>query len=254
MTRNILASVTAILVTSFLAHTSRADAASANATVSLGGSSGDAAAPADAPATSDDKKPLYEKGGLAGAGLVVGALAGGGFSQPFSKLGTSFVGELELGYVLPPLRRSIEIFVSGQYAAPKTSGSNIADTFGPSGGSRIPGTMSYEVTEQQAVITLGGLFRIPLPTPLFRPYFSLGGRAYLLKTKVTGNAGGQAFGENDETATKFGFFGALGGEVHFGPGAVLLEVQTGYASVDGFVLRNTNVGSLNAALGYRLFI
>jgi hypothetical protein len=254
MTRNILASFTAILVTSFLAQTARAEGASAGASVSLGGGS-NAPAPADAPAASDDaKKPLYERGGLAGVGLVVGALAGGGFSQPFSKLGTSFVGELELGYVLPPLRHSIELFVSGQYAAPKTSGSNIQDTFGPGGASRIPGTMSYEVTEQQAIVTLGALFRIPLPTPLFRPYVSLGGRAYLLKTQVSGNAGGQAFGDNAETATKFGFFGALGGEIHFGPGAVLLEVQTGYAGVDGFVLRNTNVGALNAALGYRLFI
>ncbi|MBM4362708.1 MAG: hypothetical protein FJ104_08505 [Deltaproteobacteria bacterium] len=53
---------------------------------------------------------------------------------------------------------------------------------------------------------------------------------------------------------KFGFYGALGGELHVGPGAVLLEVQTGYAAVDGFVLRDTNVGALNAALGYRLFL
>lgn len=227
-----------------------ADAA-ASGSVSLGG--GGPTAPADAPAGSD-AKPLYEKGGLAEVGLVVGAKLGGGFSQPFGALGTSFVGEFELGYNLPPLRRSIEIFVTGQYSAPKTDGNGIADTFGPGGKSRIPGTMSYELTEQQAIVTLGGLYRLPLPTPLFRPYIALGGRLYMLRTKVSGSAGTQGFGENQETAMKAGFFGALGGEIHFGPGAVLLEVQTGYAGVDGFVLRDTNVGALNVALGYRLFI
>lgn len=230
-------------------------AGAAGASIGAGSTSGapDTVAPKEDP--SDGTRPLYEtKGGVAGVGLVLGAKLGGGFSQPFSALGTSPVVEFELGYLLPPLGRSIEIFASGQYAAPKTSKDGVVDTFGADGKSRIPGPMSYELTEQEAIVTLGGLYRLPLPTPLFRPYVALGGRMYLLKTTVSGSAGTQAFGENQETATKVGFFGALGGELHFGPGAVLLEVQTGYASVNGFVLRDTNVGALNVALGYRLFI
>jgi hypothetical protein len=254
-TRTLWASsfVLATLLCTPLARAADAAPASASASASIGG--GGAGGPADAPPSDASKDGLlYEKGGLAEIGLVVGGKLGGGFSQPFGSLGTSFVGELELGYTLPPLKRSIEIFVAGQYASPKTEGHDIADTYGPSKGSRIPGKMSYDLTEQQAVVTLGGLYRIPLSIPLFRPYVALGGRMYMLRTTVTGTAGTQDFGSNDETAMKFGFYGALGGELHFGPGAVLLEVQTGYASVDGFVLRDTNVGALNVAVGYRLFI
>lgn len=244
--------VLAIALQAPLAHAASEEPASASASASVGSGS---ATPADTSSSDDSKDgPLYEKGGLAEIGLVVGGKLGGGFSQPFSSLGTSFVGELELGYTLPPLKHAIEIFVAGQYASPKTEGHDIVDIFGPSKGTRIPGKMSYDLTEQQAIVTLGGLFRIPLSIPMFRPYVALGGRMYLLRTTVSGTAGTQAFGSNDETATKFGFYGALGGELHFGPGAVLLEVQTGYAGVDGFVLRDTNVGALNVAVGYRLFI
>lgn len=225
-----------------------AGAEEASASVSLGGS-GD-----DTPAAADGEGALYERGGLAEVGLVAGAKLGGGFGQPFGELGTTFIGELELGFTLPPLGRSIEIFLAGQYAAPTTEKKGIADKSGPGGESRLPGEWKYSLTERQAILTLGGLYRLPLATPLFRPYIALGGRAYFLRTEVNGSAGGESFGGNEETATKFGFYGALGGELHFGPGAVLLEVQTGYAAVDGFVLRDTNVGSLNAALGYRLFI
>lgn len=61
---------------------------------------------------------------------------------------------------------------------------------------------------------------------------------------------------NEETATNDGGFGgALGGEPYFGPaGAVLLEFQMGYASLDGYIMRDTNVGSLNIAVGYRFFL
>jgi hypothetical protein len=72
--------------------------------------------------------------------------------------------------------------------------------------------------------------------------------------RVEANAGGESFGRNDETATQLGFFGALGGELFVGPGAALLELQLGHAGVDGFVLRDTNTSTFNAALGYRLFL
>lgn len=245
----ILSTVPALLALQL--HSSPAAAAEGSAGVSLGGP----AAPGDQPAApSDGDGPLYERGGLSGVGLVVGGKLGGGFSQPFSELGTSFVGELELGYTLPPLGRSIQLFLAGQYSAPTTEQKELEDTFGPDGTTRLPGTWQYQLTERQAIVTLGGLYRLPLSTPLFRPYIALGGRMYLLRTEIDGKAAAEAFGKNEETATKFGFYGALGGELHVGPGAVLLEVQTGYAAVDGFVLRDTNVGALNVAVGYRLFI
>ena len=37
-------------------------------------------------------------------------------------------------------------------------------------------------------------------------------------------------------------------------GAVLLEIQYGWAELDQYVLRDTNAGSLNIAVGYRIFL
>lgn len=198
---------------------------------------------------------MYESGGLAHAGLVLGFKpAGIGLSQPFSDLGTSYTGEFELGYLLPPLKRSIEVFLAGQFSAPGAEGKEIVDTYGASGTSRIPGTMNYKVTVQQLRITAGALYRLPLELPLFRPYAGLGIRTYLTRTKVEGDAGGKAFGKNEETDTRIGILGLLGGELHLGPGAVLLEVQCGYAALDGYIMRDTNLGALDLLLGYRLFL
>lgn len=196
-----------------------------------------------------DGRPIYERGGLAGIGLTVAAKFGGGFSQAFSELGAAFVPELELGITLPFAERMLEVFVSGQWAAPTTDG-----TAGPD--PRLPGDqlMTYEVTQQQVALTLGLRLRIPIPSELFRPHFALGARLYLMRTEVSGEGGGEAFGDNEETATEAGFFAAVGGELFVGPGALLLEVQLGYASLDGFVMRDTNVGALNVMLGYRLFL
>jgi hypothetical protein len=200
-------------------------------------------------------QPWYEKGGLAGLGIVIGAKpAGLGLSQPFSALGTSYTGELELGWLLPVLNRSIQVFFSGQYSAPGAKGGEIADPFGPNGEPRVPGTMSYQVTVQQLRLTLGGVYRLPLAIPLFRPYGGLGGRMYLMRTRVDGSAGLEPFGRNQETATKLGLVGLLGGELHVGPGAVLLELQIGYAAIDGYIMRDTNAAALDLLLGYRIFI
>jgi hypothetical protein len=43
-----------------------------------------------------------------------------------------------------------------------------------------------------------------------------------------------------------------GAELFVGPGALLAELSFGWASVNSFVLRNTNLGALNLAVGYRL--
>ena len=194
--------------------------------------------------------PIYERGGLFDTGLVIGAKLGGGFSQPFSDLGGTFAGELELGYVLPFLRRTLQVFVSGQYAGPSVEGSDL----GPD--PRLPGegNWQYEVTMHQAVVTGGLLYRIPLTTDMVRPYLSAGGRAYLWSSDITGEVEGEPFGDYEEQGTDYGAFGALGADIFVGPGSILIEAQFGWAEVDSFVLRDTNASSINAVLGYRLFL
>ncbi len=206
--------------------------------------SGEVVAPAEPVET---ELPVYQRPDT--SGLVVGLKVGGGFSQPFGDLGSSFVGELELGYVLPVLDRALQVFVSGQYSAPETEGRTTEPD------PRLPGdgVMTYDVTQRQAIVTAGLLYRLPLATNLFRPYAALGGRLYLMETEVTGTGGGEPFGQNDETATEPGFYAALGGDLFVGPGALLLELQLGYSPLDGFIMRDTNTGALNLALGYRFF-
>lgn len=193
----------------------------------------------------------YERGGMLGTGMVFGLKLGGGFGQLSSEFGSTFVGEFELGYNLPVLDRSIGLFSSVSYAGPTTTGEGEADP-------RLPGAgvMSYEITQQQLVLTLGVIYRIPVPMPMFRPYIAAGWRAYFMRSEITADVGGEAYGANEETSASYGgAYGALGGELHFGDaGAVLLELQYGWAAIDNYVLRNTNVGSLNVALGYRFFL
>ncbi|MGM0578863.1 MAG: hypothetical protein ACQEXJ_24280 [Myxococcota bacterium] len=191
----------------------------------------------------------YEDGGLLGTGLVFGVKLGGGFGQVTSEFDSTFVGELELGYNLPFLERSLGVFTSVAYAGPTTEGTADSDP-------RLPGEMSYEVHQRQLIWSLGLLYRVPLDIPMFRPYVAAGWRAYFMESVVEGEAGGEPFGENRETSTSWGgAYGALGGELHFGDfGALGLEVQFGWASIDNYVLRDTNAGSLNVALTYRFFL
>lgn len=188
--------------------------------------------------------PVYERGGLAGAGIVVGVKGAVGFGQVFNSTGTGFLGELELGWVTP--YRPLQVFFTGSYVS--TGRDDVADP-----DARLPGEFSYDLLQQQFVLTLGALYRIPLPTDLVRPYGALGGRAYLTSTEITGTAGGQTFGTYTEEGTEWGFYAALGADFFVGPGSILFEVQTGYAPVNRFVLQETSTGMLNLALGYRFF-
>jgi hypothetical protein len=77
---------------------------------------------------------------------------------------------------------------------------------------------------------------------------------YLLNTQVRGEAAGESFGENEETQTDIGLVVMGGLEAFVGPGALLGEVSFSWASVDGFVLRDTAVGGLGLSVGYRLII
>jgi hypothetical protein len=218
--------------------------ASAQAEASAQGeiSASDIEGPVSAP--DDTSDALYERGGLANAGLSLGLKLGAGFSQPFGDLGTGFLSEFEVGYALPVAKRSFALFVSGAYTQPGADRANLNDA-------RLPGAASYVLSQQELMLTLGITYRLHLPTKLLRPYASIGPRVFLMRTKISGSAGGQAFGANEETATDVG---ALGAELHFGPGAALIELSMTWAHVDGYVLRDTSAGALGAAVGYRVFL
>jgi hypothetical protein len=184
------------------------------------------------------------------SGLLLGGKVGGGLGKPWSDFGATPVFELELGYALPPLHRAIQLFFSGQYTQPGMSGtSGIKDQ-------RLPGNglVSYDVLQQELTLSFGGLYRFDVGSKQVMPYGGIGGRLYMLDTKVKGSVGSQAYGRNQETQTRVGLLLLGGAELYVGPGALLAELSFGWASVNSFVLRNTNLGALNLAVGYRLML
>ncbi|HEX7479325.1 MAG TPA: hypothetical protein VF331_16095 [Polyangiales bacterium] len=79
-------------------------------------------------------------------------------------------------------------------------------------------------------------------------------QVYLMRTRVTASGGGQSYGPDQETASKAGAYFALGADFFLGPGALLAELQLGYAGLNGFILRDTNAGNFGLALGDRLML
>jgi len=196
----------------------------------------------------DPQGPLDTR---ANTGLVIGAKVGGGLG--LGPLGASPVGEIEIGYLLPlpePIGRSLELFMSAQYMQPGTDGHTTAPD------PRLPGdgTMTYNVKQQVLPLTFGLLYRIPMSGDAFMPYAAAGVRVMMLKTTVSGSAGDQSFGSNDETSTSAGGYFAVGADIFLGPGALVAELQLGYAPIDGFVLRETNTSNVALALGYRFIL
>lgn len=201
--------------------------------------------PAAEPGTPIDKR--------ADIGLVLGGKIGGGLGKPFSDFGATPVFELELGYAPKlgdPNNRSLEIFLIGQYAQPGLDGD--ADEPDP----RVPGSdpFSYEVTQQMLSLSLGALYRFDLSSDLVMPYGGLGARMYMLNTKAKGDVAGEAFGESEETQSDFGLVLLGGVDIFVGPGALLAELSFGWASLDGFVMRDTNLGALSLSVGYRVML
>ncbi len=196
---------------------------------------------------SDGENPAESR---AGAGLVIGAKVGGGLGKPWSDFGATPVFELELGYMLPPLHRAIELFVIGQYAQPGIDGeSKEADP-------RLPGAepLKYDVTQQWLALSLGALYRIDVGTDVVMPYGGLGARMYMLRTTIKGSVAGESFGENEETQSDFGLVLLGGIDIFLGPGALLGELSFGWAQLDGFVMRDTNLGALSLSVGYRVML
>lgn len=187
-------------------------------------------------------RPVWDKGGT---GLVIGLKLGGAIPSVFNDFEAAFVPELEFGFMLPFAERTLEIFVSGRWSAPSSSG-----TSGPD--ARLPGDgmMSWDLKQQTASLGLGLRLRIDAGD-LVIPYVAAGGRVNLMRFEVSGEAGGEPFGNNEETGTFWGFFGAVGAELHVGPGAILLEVQLNQVGIDAWVLRDTNLSSLDIFAGYR---
>jgi hypothetical protein len=186
----------------------------------------------------------------ANPGVIVGAKLGGGIGA-FNDSGVSYAAELELGYLLPlpdPVRHALQLFAASAYTAPHLEGHSSAPD------ARLPGdgVTHYSIDQRLLTVTVGLLGRLPLHSELVAPYLALGYRGNFIASQVHGEVAGQAFGTNTEKGYEHGFYAAVGVDLFLGPGALLAELQCAYAGHNSFVLRDTNVGSLQLLVGYRL--
>ncbi|MBI1944576.1 MAG: hypothetical protein HYS27_02710 [Deltaproteobacteria bacterium] len=196
---------------------------------------------------------IAERGGLFGLGLAVAPKLGGGLGNvTLAGLGGTFAAQLELGWGLPmklPLGRDLQATTVIGYSGPSSSATVDGDP-------RLPdGSFSYTLTVHQLDVVWGGLYRIPLDAvPWLRPYVLAGMRTVWSWTVIGGEAGGEPFGSYVESAFDLGAALTLGADFYFGPGALLLELQTTVGYADRFVLRDASVLGFEGAVGYRFFL
>jgi hypothetical protein len=176
--------------------------------------------------------------------IVIGGEVGALFPQPFTELGTHFVGGLELGYRLPFAEQRFEIMAAGAYQPPANSFTI----------SRREGEYEGKVVSQQLHVSLGPRIHFLRGTSPFNVTLALGPRLYFLRSVSSGSRNGQAFAEYREQSSQFGFFAALGGEYLLGPGAVFLDIDFGYAKMPHKITGDVNTGALATTLGYRFYL
>ena len=170
-----------------------------------------------------------------GPAFVVGGEVGG--IIPFSKLTPHVATGIELGYMLPVVERRLEILASVGWAPPRH---NYTD-----------GMYQAKVTQHELHVSLGPRFRFLDVGGPFNISLAAGPRLYFLRSLSNGSAGGQSFIEYREQSSKFGFFAALGGEYHLGPGALFLDLDFGWAKLDHRITGDASTANLSPTVGYR---
>lgn len=173
-------------------------------------------------------------------GAKVGGLLSFGGLSPNARVG------VEVGYVFPWAKQAFAATVNVDYAAPKSTGTEVGDP-------RVGGTYNWHLTEQVLTIMPTLYYRI---TSLGKvvPYIGVGPRIYLLQSNVTGSVGTSAIPETTEQSTAVGFGVPLGAEIKVGPGGVTAEVLFEYGSLNHTATGSSNTGALSLLLGYRFLL
>lgn len=188
----------------------------------------------------------------AGLGITLGARAVVSFSQVFSKLGVTPGGDLEVGYILPPLQGRLALSVAGGYLWAKASGSGQDPRLVNTGGAAYEG-YSWEMFQHQAVFSLRIKGRIFPIDRKFTPYVYAGPSLYLLWSVVKADADGENFGTSTERSTKPGAHGGAGVEYVLGPGRLFGEICIAWSPLDHDVTGKKSTGNLGVGIGY-LFV
>jgi hypothetical protein len=174
--------------------------------------------------------------------IKVGAL----IPQVFSKLQSSYLVDLELGYALPKLKHRLALSIEAAFTNPQLDGKASDPRLGAAQGS-----YSFHLEQRELIVGLTLFYRHPVGRWI--PYFGVGPRLFLLQSKVSGQTdSNQKISLSNEDSTKIGVGGPLGLGVTLGPGHLFLEVAVNWAPIDHRTTGDTSSGALSTSLGYRL--
>lgn len=204
------------------------------------------AAPAAAPAADKPAAPAHGAASKADRGaFVIGAM--GGAIVPWNGLGANAVGAVQIGYVLPFVRRSFGLLVDVAYSVPRTAG-NQADA-------RVAASGAYDwtITHQQLTVTPHVTYRVPYFGRV-TPFVGIGPRIYLDRSTVEGAAGGSTISPTTERSTKVGFGIPVGVDLAVGPGAFLAEVLFEWGRIDHTATGLASSAGSSFQLGYHFLL
>jgi len=182
--------------------------------------------------------------------VMVAAKAGVLLPQAFSKLNTSYLVELEVGYALPVLKHRLALSLNGGFTAPELDGSMTDPRLDASAGNAY----NWHLQQQELIFGLTLTYRHPIGRWI--PYVGVGPRLFLLQSNVTGSASGTPINGSSEQSTKFGVGIPLGFGVTLGPGHLFAEFTINISNIDHRTTGDVDVGSssMSLAVGYRLML
>jgi opacity protein-like surface antigen len=177
--------------------------------------------------------------------VLLAVKAGGLFAEPFSKLGASYVVDLEIGYALPVLKHRLAIALDGAYTAPEASGSGTNPQ-------TTAGSYHWHLQQREAIVGLTLYYRHPVGR--VTPYLGVGPRLFLLQSEIDGSSGATTIHTSSEVSTKVGVGVPLGLGVRLGPGDLFVEGGFAWAPIDHRITGDSNTGALTVSLGYRFVL
>ena len=175
---------------------------------------------------------------------TVAVLLGVAWPQARSSLSQSLAPTLEIAALLPGLE--------GRLAVAATLGTLQPHRHGLGVDPRLAGgTFAFALVQQEWLLGLAAVGRLRPPTALVNLYGKLGAVLHLQRLAGAGNAAGVAFGDAAEMTRRVGGLGAMGSELVFGPGRLLLEVALELSRLDGRLTGPAPGGAIFVQGGYR---
>lgn len=181
-----------------------------------------------------------------GAFLFAGKLGGG---IPFSELGGTIAGAIEIGYLFRRSDPSFGVYLDVSYFVPQAEGSAVDPRLASNGDE-----YSWQLWQKELAFQPTFLYRLAMLDEVIVPYAGIGPRLYLLETVIEGEAGGARFPISEEVSTKLGFGLPLGAEITLGPGGVIAELLFQWGPLPHDITGDTHLASASLWVGYRALL